>query len=186
VAEVERALELDPASLFPNFVLGWLYGVSRRFDEAILQHTLVSQLAPDYGLPYFGLGLALSGKGMYEDAIAHFTNANQLKCRSLLRGQLGYCYAMSGRREEALAEIAALTERSSSFVSPMSFAAIYCGLGDTEQALLHLERALEAHDTSLPVNLLNPEFDTLRNEPRFQSLRQRLGVSPWGKSLTCP
>jgi tetratricopeptide (TPR) repeat protein len=186
VAEVERALELDPASLFPNFVLGWLYGVSRRFDEAILQHTLVSQLAPDYGLPYFGLGLALSGKGMYEDAIAHFTNANQLKCRSLLRGQLGYCYAMSGRREEALAEIAALTERSSSFVSPMSFAAIYCGLGDTEQALLHLERALEAHDTSLPVNLLNPEFDTLRNEPRFQGLRQRLGVSPWGKSLTCP
>ncbi len=142
-AEVERALELDPASLFSNFVLGWLYGVSRRFDEAISQHMLVSQLAPDYGLPHFGLGLAYAGKGMYDDAIAHFTNANPLKCRSLLRGQLGYCYAMSGRRQEALNEIAMLTERSAThYVSPMSFAAIYAGLGDKDQAIHRLEQAL--------------------------------------------
>jgi adenylate cyclase len=163
--------------LFPNFILGWLYGVSRRYDEAISQHMLVSQLAPDYGLPHFGLGLAYAGKGMYEDAIAHFTNANQLKCRSLLRGQLGYCYAMAGRRQEALQEIGALNERSSHYVSPVSFAAIYAGLGDKEQALHHLERALEARDTSLPVNLLNPEFDNLRNEPRLRTLRQRLGLT---------
>ena len=65
--------------------------------KPVSQHMLVSQLAPDYGLPYFGLGLAYAGKGMFDDAIAHFTNANPLKCRSLLRGQLGYCYAMAGR-----------------------------------------------------------------------------------------
>jgi hypothetical protein len=29
----------------------------------------------------------------------------------------------------------------------------------------------------LPVNLLNPEFDTLRSEPRFQAIRQRLGLT---------
>src|SRR5579863_5360909 len=57
VAEVEQALELDPASLFPNFILGWLYGVCRRYDEAISQHTLVARLAPDFGLPQLGLGL---------------------------------------------------------------------------------------------------------------------------------
>jgi tetratricopeptide (TPR) repeat protein/TolB-like protein len=177
LAEVERALELDPASLFPNFVLGWLFGVSRRYDEAISQHLLVSQLAPDYGLPYFGLGLAYAGKGMFEDAIAHFTNANPLKCRSLLRGQLGYCYAMAGRRQEALQEISALNERSPNYVSPVSFAAIYAGLNDPEQVLQHLERALELRDTSLPVNLLNPEFDALRSDQRFQAIRQRLGLA---------
>lgn len=177
VIEVERALELDPAALFPNFVLGWLYGVSRRWDEAISQHLLVSKLAPDYALPHFGLGLAYAGKGMFQDAIAHFTNATQLKCRSLLGGQLGYCYAMANRREEALREISNLTTRSdSSYVSPVSFASIYCGLQDKEKALGYLEQALDAHDPSLPVQLLNPEFDGLRNESRFQALRQRIGL----------
>jgi tetratricopeptide (TPR) repeat protein len=177
VAEVERALELDPASLFPNFVLGWLYGVCRRFDEAISQHLLVSRLATDYGLPHLGLGLAYAGKGQFADAMAHLTNASQMKCRSLLHGQMGYCYAMSGRREEALREIGSLTQRSQTqYVSPLSFAAIYAGLGDTEQAFIYLERGVEVHDTSLPVHLLSTEFDGLRNMPRFQALRQRIGL----------
>ncbi|HTA72473.1 MAG TPA: hypothetical protein VK776_29545 [Bryobacteraceae bacterium] len=179
VVEVERALEMDPASLFPNFVLGWLYGVCRRLDEAISQHLLVSKLAPDYALPHFGLGLAYAGKGMFQDAIAHFTNATQLKCRSLLGGQLGYCYAMANRREEALREIANLNIRSESYyVSPVSFASIYCGLQDKEKAQNYLEQALEAHDPSLPIQLLNPEFDSLRNETRFQALRRRIGLMP--------
>ena len=175
--EVERALELDPAALFPNFVLGWLYGVGRRFDEAISQHLLVSQLAPDYGLPHLGLGLAYAGKGMFQDAIAHFTNASQIKCRSLLLGHLGFCYAMAGQREEALREISLLNERAQShYVSPVSFAAIQSGLGDKEQALNYLEKAVEVRDASLPVHMLNPEFDKLRDEPRFQAIRQRIGL----------
>src|SRR6202040_3469801 len=36
--EIERALDLDPASLTTNFVLGWLRGVGGQYDEAIAQH----------------------------------------------------------------------------------------------------------------------------------------------------
>jgi len=177
VAEVERALEVDPAALFPNFVLGWLYGVCHRFEEAIAQHKLVSRLAPDYGLPHLGLGMAYAGKGQYTDAIAHLTNATQMKCGSLLHGQMGYCYAMAGRRDEAQREIGTLRARSeSTYVSPISFAAIYAGLGDHEQALMHLDRAVEARDTSLPVQLLSSEFDALRNHPRLDDLRSRIGL----------
>ena len=177
VAEVECALEVDPAALFPNFVLGWIYGVCHRFDEAIAQHTLVSRLATDYGLPYLGLGMACAGKGQFTDAIAHLTNASQMKCGALLHGQTGYCYAMSGRRDEALREIGLLKARSEShYVSPMSFAAVYSGLGQTDEALAYLERAAETHDTSLPVHLLSAEFDSLREHPRFQDLRGRIGL----------
>jgi tetratricopeptide (TPR) repeat protein len=177
LAEVERALELDPAALFPNFVLGWLYGVSRRFDEAIAQHLLVSRLAPDYALPHLGLGLAYAGKGLFADAIAHLTNASQMKCRSLLDGQMGYCYARAGRRDEALREIEGLKNRAaSSYVSPVSLATIYAGLGETPTALASLEHAVEVHDISLPVHLLSAAFDTLRDEPRFQALRRNIGL----------
>jgi tetratricopeptide (TPR) repeat protein len=177
VAEVERALEVDPASLFPNFVLGWMYGICHRFDEAIAQHTLVSRLATDYGLPHLGLGMAYAGKGQFTDAIAHLTNASQMKCGSLLHGQMGYCYAMAGRREDAQREIGILKARSeSAYVSPMSFAAIYAGLGDDNQALFYLERAVQARDTSLPVHLLSTEFDKLRNHPQFLDLNIRIGL----------
>jgi tetratricopeptide (TPR) repeat protein len=185
LAEVERALGGDPAALFPNFVLGWMYGVCHRFDEAIAQHTLVSRLATDYGLPHLGLGLAYAGKGQFTDAIAHLTNAAQMKCGSLLHGQMGYCYAMAGRRDEAEREIGILQARlDAHYVSPLCFAAIYAGLGDTNEALVHLERAVEARDTSLPVHLLSTEFDNLRNDPRFQALRGRIGLPQATDSLT--
>jgi tetratricopeptide (TPR) repeat protein len=168
---------VDPASLFPNFVLGWMYGICHRFDEAIAQHTLVSRLATDYGLPHLGLGMAYAGKGQFTDAIAHLTNATQMKCGSLLHGQMGYCYAMAGRRDEAHREIGILKARSeANYVSPMSFAAIYAGLGDDREALSYLERAMEVRDTSLPVHLLSTEFDHLRDHPQFQDLRARIGL----------
>jgi tetratricopeptide (TPR) repeat protein len=177
VAEVERALEADPAALFPNFVLGWIYGVCRRFDEAIAQHTLVSRLATDYGLPHLGLGMAYAGKGRFSDAIAHLTNATQMKCGALLHGQTGYCYAMAGRRDDALREIGMLQVWSEShYVSPMNFAAIYAGLGEDDEALAYLDRAVQAHDTSLPVHLLNTEFDRLRRHPKFQDISGRIGL----------
>jgi tetratricopeptide (TPR) repeat protein len=177
VAEIERALEADPAALFPNFVLGWIYGVCRRFDEAIAQHTLVSRLATDYGLPHLGLGMAYAGKGQFADAIAHLTNASHMKCGSLLHGLMGYCYAMAGRHDEAQREIGTLKARSeTSYVSPMSFAAIYAGLGNETEAFACLARAIEAHDTSVPVHLLSAEFDSLRPEPRFQDLLGRIGL----------
>jgi len=178
VAEVERALELDPAALFPNFILGWLYGVCRRFDEAIAQHTLVARLAPDYGLPQLGLGLANAGKNQFADAVAHFTNASQMKCRSLLHGQMGYCYARAGRIDEAQRELASLSIRSEgNYVSPVSFASVYAGLGDSAKTLDYLEQAVAVRDTSLPVQLLGTEFDSVRYESRFVALRQKIGVA---------
>jgi len=58
----------------------------------------------------------------------------------------------------------------------MSFAAIYTGLGDDNEALVYLERAVEARDTSLPVHLLSTEFDNLRGHPQFRDLRGRIGL----------
>ncbi|MBV9769906.1 MAG: hypothetical protein JOZ32_10065 [Bryobacterales bacterium] len=178
LAEVERALEMDPASLFPNFVLGWMYGVCRRFDQAIAQHLLVSRLAPEHGLPHLGLGLAYASKGQFNEAIGHLSNASQImKCGSLLRGQMGYCYARAGRREEAIREIGLLETRpESQHISPMNIAAVHAGLGDENKALAYLERAVEARDTSLPVHLLSTEFDSLRGHPQFQKLRERIGL----------
>ncbi len=177
-AQVERALDNDPASLSANFVLGWLYSISNRLDEAIGQHLLVSRLAPDYALPRLGLGLAYLGKGAYTDAIAHLTNALQMKCHGMVHGLMGYCYARAGRKEEALGELASLEQQTASqFVSPVSFAVIHAGLNDTEKALAYLAKAAEARDVSLPLRILGPEFAALRGDPRFEEIRARIGTA---------
>ena len=175
--EVDRALENDPASLVSHFVRGWLNCLARRFDESISQHQLVARLAPEFPLSYLGLGWAYSGKGLFDEAISQFVQASSLlKCRSLIRGRLGYCYARACRREDALHELEDLQEAGSQYAAPVSAAAIYCGLGDRDRALAKLEEALAAHDFSLPLLTLSPEFDSIRDDPRFASMREGLGL----------
>ena len=177
LVETECALEIDPAARATNFILGWLYGVSGRHDEAIAQHTLVSRLSPDYPLSYLGLGWAHLGKGQLSDALAQFTNAaNLLKCRSLIAGCLGHCYGRLHQRDEALRQLAAINAQpQSQYASPVSVAAVYSGLGQTDRALSALEQAAESRDCALPVQLLNPEFDALRGEKRFTGILDKMG-----------
>ena len=172
--EVERALELDPASLFPNFVLGWLYGVSRRFDEAIPQHSWSPSSLPIMDCRISAWAWLTPARGQFEDAIAHFTNANPDEVPLAAARPTGLLLRhgrTAGRKP--CRKSPRLTNAPSHYVSPTSFAAIYAGLGDTRTSAFAPGARLEVRDTSLPVNLLNPEFDSLRNEPRLQALRER-------------
>lgn len=181
ISEVETALELDPALLVTNFTLGWLHTVCGRYDEALVQHRLVAQLAPDFPLSYLGLGWAHLGKEMYRDAAAYFTSAaNLLKARPLLSGCLGYCYARLEDRQEALQQLRML-ERETNAESrkqlfPINAAAIYAGLGDVDRALSYLEEAVESHGISVALRTLNPEFNSLRPEPRFREVLRKMGI----------
>ena len=182
LAEVETALELDPASLFTNFALGWLHTVGGRYEESLVQHRLVAQLAPDFPLSYLGLGWAHLGKEMYRDAVAQFTNAaNLLKARTLVAGCLGHCYAKLGDRDEALRQLLMLDHATRendgrSQFWPLSAAAVHSGLGDKDLALNCLEEAVSSHGASVALGTLNPEFNSLRHEPRFRELLEKMGV----------
>src|SRR5579872_1301743 len=181
-AELECALELDPASSFTNFCLGWLQTIRGRYDEAIAQHRVVAQFAPDFPLSYLGLGWAHMAKEQFQDAAAYFTNAaNLLKSRALVSGSLGYCYARSGNKDEAMRQLMLAdgdVDSGSRQISwPVSAAAIYAGLGGRDKALTYLEGAAAAHNTSLPVRTLNPEFNTLRREPRFVEVLRKISIA---------
>jgi hypothetical protein len=65
------------------------------------------------------------------------------------------------------------------YVSPYDVATVYAGLGDREQALAWLERAFEDRSGWLAWWLkVDPKFDTLRADPRFQNLLRRIGRAP--------
>jgi tetratricopeptide (TPR) repeat protein len=88
---------------------------------------------------------------------------------------LGYAYAKAGKTEEALKVLDKLREESKRRYVPAGlFAPVYLGLGEREKVFESLERAYQEHDEHTAWLLIDPLFEPLRPDPRFQDLRRRM------------
>ena len=172
--ECDEAERLNPVCLAVQYVQGWLSALGGAWDDAIARYRLIALLEPDSPWSYLGLGQAFTAQQKWSEAIAHFTNvSHMLNGRFLFNGCLGYCYAKSGRREEAMQLLRRLPESSASSVN---FASIYMGLGDYQRAFACLQQAVMARESCLPALILGPEFDALRSEPQFRALQSVMGL----------
>jgi hypothetical protein len=61
-------------------------------------------------------------------------------------------------------------------VSAFSFAVIYLGLGEKDQAFAWLEKAYEERSFLLAYLKVDPIWDPLRSDPRFADLVRRIGL----------
>ena len=60
--------------------------------------------------------------------------------------------------------------------SPFIIAGLYSLLGDKDQALSWLEKAYTDHSSKMLDLKVDPDFDNLREDPRFVELVQRVGL----------
>ncbi len=51
-------------------------------------------------------------------------------------------------------------------------------LGEKDKALAILNQMYEAHANDLVTLKVDPRFDSLRDDPRFQDLLRRIGLTP--------
>jgi tetratricopeptide (TPR) repeat protein len=116
---------------------------------------------------------------MYQEAIHEFHRAMDLSGKGPLSVLLvGHAYAVSGKRDEALAVIDQLNELSKQrYFSPYRVALIHAGLDNSDEAFEWLERAYEKSDARLIWLKVDPALDDLRRDPRFQDLLGRIGLS---------
>jgi hypothetical protein len=92
-------------------------------------------------------------------------------------GDLGWCFATAGRTEDARALLAELRLRTATeWVSPVALASIHIGLGENNEALAELERAYEERAYRIVTLDVETRWDPIREEPRFQDLRQKAGL----------
>jgi tetratricopeptide (TPR) repeat protein len=145
----------------------------RDYDLAIELLGKTLALDQEFGHAHRLLGDALRKKGRFEEAVAAMRKALALSggSRAFYLAQLGNASAAAGRKKEARAvldELSALARTS--YVSPACFMIVYSGLGDTEQALAWLERAHQERSGLITEMLLEPLFDGLRENRRFESL----------------
>jgi TolB-like protein/DNA-binding winged helix-turn-helix (wHTH) protein len=179
-AEMARARELDPGLSFAscetaNFfqLRDWtrLVEVSRKW--------VVSD--PNDWLERHFLAIGLEGLGRASEAIPEYQKAAEMSKgdQDPVAG-LAHALAAVGRKTEAEAVLRDL-QRSSKHVysSPYLIAAIHAGLGSKDQAFESLERAFQEHSWDIAWQIkADPRIDTLRSDPRFQSLLRRVGLSP--------
>ena len=180
LAEIRRAQQLDPISPAIASDLGWALICAHRYDEAIEQFEKVLELDPSYVRAHGRLAAAHLHQGDVDEAIAEFRRAIELAGGWLpqpwgLPG-LGYAYAVSGRRAEALHVLRDLQVATSGrYVRLEALAIVHTGLGNTDEALRWLERAVE--ERSFPPEWMrDPLFDRLRSDRRFIRLMRRAGL----------
>jgi tetratricopeptide (TPR) repeat protein len=174
-AELEEAERLNPVLLSTHFASGWIDALQGKREDAARHYRLIGVLEPDSPWSYLGLGQICAAAGKWAEAIAHFSTVSHLLTgRFLYSGCLGYCYAKADRREEARQLLRSLPE---SAARSINFASIYAGLGDFQQAFGCLQQAALNREPNLPLLLLGPEFDALRDETQYRALQSMMGFA---------
>lgn len=179
--QLQHALEHDPAS--PVVQAGWArYHYFRRaYDEAIAAYERSLELDPGYPTARIGLGLSLVQSGRITEGIEQYlTVADELGVAAPLPlGLLGHAYALLGEQERPEGMLRALdqAEESGFFVPPEYRALVYVGLGRTEEAVYHLERAFEQRSSGMVFLHVDPLSESLRAHEGFQDLVDRVGIA---------
>ena len=178
LAEIRRAQELDPLSLIINSVYGWIYYEGRQYDQAIQQYTNTLEMDQSYVPALLDLGTSYMRMGDYRKAISQFEKAREIAGdNGVVLSDLAQAHALSGERATALEILHRLQEPSARiFVSPWDLALIYVALGEKKKAITFLQKAADEHVGWVVRLGIDPALDSLRAEPQFNKLKQRIRI----------
>lgn len=179
IAEMQRALNLDPLSLVINMEMGWSLYIDHKYDEAITQCLKVTEMDPTFVPAYACLAQAYDQKRMYNEAIAKMLKARSLQGDDpVVLMELGCAYALDGQKGEAQKIIDTLKEKSSrEYIDSALIGLVYIALGKKDDAFNWLSKAFDARSAWMIWLKVDPHFDPVRSDPRFNELMKRVGIT---------
>jgi adenylate cyclase len=177
-ARIHHAEQLDPLAMTIHTVLGHTYYLARRYDEALQRYLAIVEMDPDnlrlnawMARVYYVIGQPERGLRTLEAAMSRVGQP------ALLLVEQGRFFAALGRVEEAHLVIEALERRRyQEYVPPLFPASIHRALGNYEEAFSRFEDAVEQRSGHLPFLAVEPAWDPMRQDPRFQALVEKLGL----------
>ena len=168
IHEQELARAADPFSPLINANLAKAYYYSRQFDHAIAQAQETLKLDPKYHAAFLFLERAYRHKGMPDLAV----NARLAAATPEEAQPMKIAYQRSGLPGVLRAEAEAYQRSGAVFEA----ARCYVQIGEKSLAFTLLEDYYKRHYPGLSRLKVDPDFDPVRSDPRFQDLLRRVGL----------
>jgi tetratricopeptide (TPR) repeat protein len=181
VKAVKRGEALDPLAPSWKSHLALLYYYLRNYAAAEEEYRQLTRSNPDLPGPHLGLYDIYSRIGKEADAINELQQGLALQGATELAAALPSKYASSGfpaAKEFAIREqIRILTEASKhDYISPIALATNYAVLDEKDNAFEWLDKAYEERAPGLLDLDLDPDYDNLRTDKRFDDLKRRINL----------
>jgi TolB-like protein/DNA-binding winged helix-turn-helix (wHTH) protein/Flp pilus assembly protein TadD len=178
--EAKQALALDPLNLMIGTWVGRRYYLARKYELAIEQGRNTVELDANFAAAHLLLGEDYVQVGLHQQGLTELQTAANLSGDSpLYLAQVAVAQALAGRKPEALQIVAQLQGISSTrYVSPYGLAQIYAALNDKEQSFKWLQIAYDDRAVWMSYLAVDPVFDSIRSEQRFQDLLRRVRLQP--------
>jgi serine/threonine-protein kinase len=176
--EILTAQALDPISSIIARDVARIHYYKRDYEAALDQCDHTIELNPHFPPAYWILGLVQEQRGEFDESAAAFNRALQLSPQSpLMQAALGRTFALSGNKAEALrvlAELQRLSEKR--YVSPFELASLHFALGQTDEGFQWLTKAFQDRCFDLICLRVDPRWESLRSNSRFNKLFEQLGL----------
>jgi serine/threonine-protein kinase len=182
----EAALENDPLSLIINTVVGWMHYYARDYDRAAAKLQEVLEMEAAFIPAHLWLGLAHCRLARPDEAVTVLRRGAKLaRGNPVFLSALGCAHAAAGRMGEAEEQLSRLVELARrSHVPGYHVAAIHAALGRSADAFQELEQAFRGRDLWLVFLGVDPIWDGMRGEKRFEVLLRRMGLPAPGGPVT--
>jgi TolB-like protein/DNA-binding winged helix-turn-helix (wHTH) protein/Tfp pilus assembly protein PilF len=175
--EIQRARQLDPLSLIIQTDNAVFLYYSRQYDPAIAQFRAILEMEPNFPRVHI-LESAYVQKGQFAEALADVENWRRFDPDAFWGRTIeAYINARAGRAAQARRILDKLQSRESGPIDPLALVAPYIALGDKDRAFMWLDKAVAVHSPGLTALGVDPTYDPLRSEPRFQALLVRVGLA---------
>jgi TolB-like protein len=179
IAAIKRAQQLDPLNPIARTAAALHFTWARRYDEAIEQAQAAQQLYPDLPRVHQRTATVFEAMELYDEAAAAWQRWQGLLGVSEDKVAGISEAATSGKESYWRWKLSYWTEKAKRENVPMGeFSDSYVYLGEKDQAFEWLEKRYEDRDGSLIFLNISPQWDPLRDDPRFHDLLRRMNLEP--------
>jgi DNA-binding winged helix-turn-helix (wHTH) protein/tetratricopeptide (TPR) repeat protein len=168
----EQALYIDPTNVLMNEHMAWHHLMAREYDRSIPQALKTIELDPNFVQAHRVLALDYLYTGQFSKACAEFEKGVTLSHDDpIARAYLARCYALSHRQADARQILDSLAKASvERYISSAEIAAVYAALDDDNASIQWLNKACKERASALIYINVDPVYDHMRRDPRFQSI----------------